>query len=82
MTTFNGPAGVSVFRALTIARALRLYDKTGMKVNRAYTPTAMLKAAAEITGLTFKRGEYEKAAQALTLFAETTAQHAPGCVQA
>lgn len=82
MTTFNGPAGVSVFQALTLARGLRLYAKTGMKPNRAYTPTRMLQTAEAITGLKFKRGEYEKAAQALTLFAETTVQHAPGCVQA
>lgn len=77
MTTFNGPAGVSIFRATALASGLRLYAKTGMKPNRAWTPTAMLKTAESITGLKFKRGEYEKAAQALTLFAETTLAHAP-----
>lgn len=61
--SFVGPAAVNVFRSAVIASALRLYAKTGMKANRAYTPTAMLKAAAEITGQKYKRGEYMKAAE-------------------
>lgn len=47
---------------LTIASALTLYAKTKLKVNRAYTPTNMLNAATKITGVTYKRGEYQKAA--------------------
>ena len=53
---------VAAFRAKTIAVALELYAKTGIKVNRAYTPTAMLAAAAEITGQPYKRGQYVQAA--------------------
>lgn len=56
---------VFAIRALTIAKALELYADTRMKANRAYTPTAMLKAAKEITGSTFKRGEYKQAATAI-----------------
>ena len=62
---------VRAFQARTIARALRLYAKTGLKPNRAYTPSAMLATASNITGLTFKRGEYERAAQACDFAAET-----------
>lgn len=56
-------------RALTIAAALKLYAKTGMKPNRAYTPTNMLRAAEQITGKKFKRGQYLQAADALREYA-------------
>jgi len=61
-TVFSGEKEVDIYRAVVIKQALQLYAKTGMKVNRAYTPTAMLKAAEGITGITYKRGQYEKAA--------------------
>ena len=73
-TMFAGRAAVEVFRAKAIASGLRLYAKTGMRPNRAYTPTAMLKAATEITGITFKRGQHEQAAQALNEWADTAAK--------
>lgn len=64
-TTFAGPDAVAVYRAITISSALRLYAHTGIKANRAYTPSAMLEVAAEITGKHFKRGQYAEASQAL-----------------
>ena len=64
-TTFTTPAAIAIYQATTLKTAIRLYAKTGMQVNRAYTPTAMLKTAAKITGQTFKRGQYEQAAKAL-----------------
>lgn len=63
--SFQG-SDVNIFRGAVIASALRLYAKTGMKANRAYTPSAMLKAAEEITGRKFKRGQYLEAADAIT----------------
>lgn len=60
-TTFAGEAAVSVYQASVIASALKLYANTKMQVNRAYTPTTMLKTAERITGIKFKRGEYMKA---------------------
>ena len=71
---FSGRDAVEVFRARTIASALRLYAKTGIKANRAYTPTNMLTAASQITGKTFKRGQFEQAAQALTEWAAGEAE--------
>lgn len=69
MTSFvNG--GMDVLRARVVASGLRLYAKTGMKPNRAYTPTAMLRAASEMTGEKYKRGEYERAAADLTALAD------------
>lgn len=46
-TSFVGADAVSAFRALSIASGLRFYAKTGMKINRAYTPSNMLRAATE-----------------------------------
>lgn len=61
----TGPASVRIVQALTIRRALMLYAQTGMKVNRAYTPTAMLNTASNITGKKYKRGQYLIAAAEL-----------------
>jgi len=72
-TIFSGPLGVNIYRATVIASALKLYANTGMKANRAYTPSNMLAAATEITGIKFKRGEYLKAAEALKAWARDNA---------
>ena len=64
------------FQCLAIASALELYAKTGIKVNRAYTPTAMLATASHLTGKKFKRGQYVEAAAALREAAKA-AQDAP-----
>jgi hypothetical protein len=60
---------VNIFAVSVLASGLRLYAKTGMRPNAAYTPTKMLKAAGIYLGKTFKRGEYEKAAQELLEYA-------------
>jgi hypothetical protein len=64
--TFAGPKGVGVFQALTLASGLRLYAETGVKPNRAWPPTAMLDLAARLTGVKYKRGQFEIAARDLT----------------
>jgi len=69
MTMFSGPDAVAVFRAITLAAALDLYARAGIKANRAYTPTRMLQAATQITGFSFKRGEYALAANELRAWA-------------
>ena len=43
-SSFAGTASVSVYGMAVLASALRLYAGTGMRVNRAYTPTAMMRA--------------------------------------
>ena len=58
MTTFSGTRGVTTFQAIALKHGLLLYAKTGMKPNRAWTPSAMLKTAGHITGHTYKRGNY------------------------
>jgi len=67
--SFTG-SDVNIFRAIAIASALRFYAKTGMKVNRAYTPRNMLNAAAEMTGRKFKARDYIGAADALEALAD------------
>lgn len=54
-----------IFQALAIKHALAFYAKHKMQVNRAYTPTAMLRMANMITGQTFKRGQYQQASEAV-----------------
>lgn len=63
---FVGRGAVEVYRAAVIASGLRLYAATGMKPNRAYTPSAMMRAARSITGRAFKARDYEGAAAALS----------------
>jgi hypothetical protein len=58
---FTGADGVQTYRAITLKHALRLYAKAGIKPNRMWTPTNMLKAAGIITGRTYRRGQYELA---------------------
>jgi hypothetical protein len=61
MLTFSGPKGVATYRAITLKHGLKLYAKHGIKPNSAWTPTAMLRTAGQITGKTYKRGQYEQA---------------------
>jgi hypothetical protein len=60
-TMFAGRAAVSVFQALSLASGMDLYAKTGMRPNRAWTPTAMLRTAGSMTDKTYKRGQYAQA---------------------
>jgi hypothetical protein len=61
MTTFSGPAQVNTFVMITLKSAIKLYIQTGMKANRAYTPTNMLAKAGELLGKTYKRGQLQQA---------------------
>lgn len=60
----------SIFQALVIAKALRLYSKTGIKANRMYTPTNMRLMAEKITGLRFASRDYISMATALEAYAD------------
>jgi hypothetical protein len=73
MTSFVGPAQIEIYRATVIGSALKLYAKTGLKVNRAYTPKAMMQAAEQITGQKFKARDYQGAADALKVWADAAA---------
>jgi hypothetical protein len=73
---FSGAPAVSVYVAITLKHGLRLYAKTGMKPNRAWTPTNMLAKASEITGKTFKRGQFQQAIDALESWIEENRQNA------
>lgn len=59
--TFVGDRGVATYRAIALKSGLKLYAKTGMKPNRMWTPTAMLRAAGDVTGRVYKRGQYLQA---------------------
>lgn len=63
--SFVGPRAVDVFAMAVMVSALRLYAKTGIRANRAYTPKAMIECATRWTGHKFKARDYEGAARAL-----------------
>ncbi len=69
-TTIATGEGVNVFQAIVIKNAIKLYRATGMKANRAYTPTNMLATAGRIVGKNYKRGELEQAQTDLTAWIE------------
>lgn len=52
---FIGKDAVSVFAATAVIGGMRLYLKTGMKANRAYTPTNMRAFATRTTGKAYPR---------------------------
>jgi serine protease inhibitor len=64
-TTFTGPLGTEIYRAAVIKHALNLWNKHKLRVNSAYTPRAMMKAASQITGVKFKTRDYPAAIAAL-----------------
>ena len=68
MTLFAGKAGVATYQALVLKSGLKLYANTGMRPNRAWTPTAMMRLAAHITGKKFKARDYLGAAAALEVW--------------
>lgn len=69
-TSFVGPDAVNYFRAECLASALKFYAKTGMKITRNVTPTSMLKMATEYTGKSYKRGQYQQAADDVKRWAD------------
>jgi hypothetical protein len=54
--------GIKIFQALSLAGALEMYAKFGMKPNRVITPTKMLAMARNITGKDIKARDYKGAA--------------------
>ena len=72
---FNGGILISgdstrIYQMMVIAAALRLFAKSGLKVNRNYTPNAMMRAATHLTGQRFKARDYVGAADALEIAAK------------
>lgn len=55
-------AQIPLYQAAVIKAALTLYAKHRIQVNRAYTPTAMLRTAGTITGKKYAARAYDLAA--------------------
>jgi hypothetical protein len=70
-TTFYGTDGVNLYKAIVLRSGLQLYARTGMKPNRAWTPTAMLDMAASYTGKKYRRGQHMDAANDLAVWIAT-----------
>jgi len=54
--SFVGREQVAAAQVIILAGALRLYLRTGVRPNRAYTATNMRAAASRITGVEYPRG--------------------------
>lgn len=68
MMIFEGREQIDLYRSIVIAKALRLYAKTGIKVNRDYTPKNMMAMATKLTGKKFAARDYLGAAEALEAY--------------
>ena len=60
-TGFIGPDAVMLFQTIALRHAIDFYINHKMRVNRAYTVSAMLDAASRTTGNTYKRTQLAKA---------------------
>jgi hypothetical protein len=55
MSALTTPEQIDAFRCILIHKAISLYLKTGMQVNRMYTPANMRRVASEYTGMAYPR---------------------------
>ena len=55
MTALTTPAAIDTFRLTLVTKAIGFYLKTGMQVNRAYTPANLKRVASEYTGKQYPR---------------------------
>ncbi len=69
--SFVGPDAVALYRALSLAQALRMYARTGLVPTRGITATKLLQLATELTGKRYARGTHAQAADDLRTWIET-----------
>ena len=75
--SFVGADATKLYSAAVLKSAIKLFAKTGIKVNRAYTPGAMLAAAGQITGKKYKRAQYKPAIDDLQVWCDTMSAALP-----
>ena len=68
--SFNGPDATRLFHAITLRSALKMH-KVGLKVNRHMTTTKLFGLASAYSGQKYKRGEFDRAMQDLTVWINT-----------
>lgn len=61
MTSATTPAEINTYVLIVLKNAIKMYVKFGIKANRKYTPTNMLRKASEFTGVKYKRGQLQLA---------------------
>jgi hypothetical protein len=57
MTTFVGSEAVGNYQKMVVKAAIKMQLDHGMRPNRYWTNTRMLKAVSKHTGKTYKRGK-------------------------
>lgn len=72
-TSLTGPDAMLFIKAVHLKAALGLHVKTEgrMRMTRSASPTRLLALAADITKKTYKRGQYQQAADDLKIWIET-----------
>jgi hypothetical protein len=68
--TFEGIDATRLYQAITLAAALKLYDRCGMIPTRGMTITKMLALASTFSGKAYKRGAALQAAADVTTWAD------------
>jgi hypothetical protein len=68
-TTFTGPDGVALYRAIALAAALKLAGK-GIQMSRKVPRSQLLTAAGKLCGKSYKRGAYALAEADVRQWAE------------
>lgn len=67
--SFVGADATKLYQAKVVVQGLKACKK-GSRLNRAYTPTALLRTAGNITGKVYKRGAYDQAVSDLQTWIE------------
>ena len=65
-TAFVGEDAISLYSAITLRSAIKLYLKTGIMMTRGATITSLLRRTGSFTGKTYRRGHGEAAMADLT----------------
>lgn len=68
---FSGRDAVELYRAMSLRSAIDLYASSKIKMTRQLTPSLMLQLAGEITGKSYKRGQYSQASRDLSVWIDT-----------
>ena len=69
--SYDGPEAVDLYRAKTLASALKMYARSGIIPTRGVTITVMLRMATGYTRKAYKRGDALKASEDVKVWADT-----------
>lgn len=74
MIVFDGKDAVEFYTAVALKAGLKMWVRTGMKPNTAWTPTAMMRMGQRITGENLGR-DYVEMIKALEYWIDEASKH-------